>query len=127
MLRVYVQSMFASYNLRQYDLSSFHSLNLPQSLMDYVEQLYSAEPVESDNPKLRASFDFGSSDASGWASISTNTDNESESPTNSESPLFTRIDKYSIAEKKAINQYGFFYPDYCVCLRPNRKQEDKVC
>lgn len=44
-----------------------------------------------------------------------------------EDPLFSREDPYTEEEQKAIDQYGFLFPDYCVCQKPFEAQMTKIC
>ena len=43
------------------------------------------------------------------------------------SALFSRRDPYTEDEQRAIDQYGFLWPDYCVCVRPNEAQMVSIC
>jgi hypothetical protein len=47
--------------------------------------------------------------------------------TKKSSALFSRRDPYTEDEQRAIDQYGFLWPDYCVCVRPNEAQMVSIC
>ena len=41
--------------------------------------------------------------------------------------FFSRTEAFTEEEQKAIDQKGFLWPDYCVCMRPDLIQTPLVC
>lgn len=131
MLAPVVQSLFATLNLKQYDLSVLKSLNLPQSLLDAIDEAQAMPDLaERGSLKLKAGNGFDD-----WSDYGGSGDDYGDEGDTSYIPpadldpfllnpyagtdLFSRTEPYNFDEQRAIDQKGFLYPDYCVCRRPD--------
>jgi len=134
MLTAVVQSLFATYNLQQYDFTVLSQFNLPQSLIDAIEEAqrtYGVPDDTADKNRLKLTQDFGGFDdwnAPSWTSASSTSSSASGLPNRTEDgDMFSREEPYNFDEQRAIDQKGFLYPDYCVCRRPDLIQTPLVC
>jgi len=133
MLHSLVESLFTTHELYKYDLSILDSLGLPTSLMAEIHEQQRIFSSKGAAKHVQLSQSWAGFDD--FNEVTPNYDDETfiddyedeeEDTTEAASDyydenswFFSRTDPFTEEEQRAIDQKGFLWPDYCVCMRPD--------